>query len=89
LEDLAWLVHDMLVGVVKGFAKKVGSRTKSAPWWSPVLATARDLDPTVYVDCARSSGLAIIKKRLLRLRLPRNGAAFYAGGMARWTTDLQ
>ncbi|EGS20213.1 uncharacterized protein CTHT_0047290 [Thermochaetoides thermophila DSM 1495] len=52
LEEYAWAVYDVLAGVVGRFAIRPGKHTRSARWWTEVLATAREVEPVIYQEMA-------------------------------------
>lgn len=41
-------MYDVLAGVVGRFAIRPGKHTRSARWWTEVLATAREVEPVIY-----------------------------------------
>ena len=57
-------MFDTLAGVAGRFSTRPDRHTKSAPWWSEVLATARETDPIVYRKLCKEVRVNFYRERV-------------------------
>ena len=63
-------MFDTLAGVAGRFSTRPDRHTKSAPWWSEVLATARETDPIVYRKLCKEVRVNFYRERVATASTP-------------------
>ena len=70
LDTYAWDVFDVLTGVVGRFAVRPSKHTRGAPWWSEVLATAREIDLAVYRKLCKEAQVNFYREKAAAVTYP-------------------